>query len=341
MAGGFEVHRFVTVLIIMVALIGLLNGGAGFMPGLHGSIFSRASPGITGLTLDASSMIADTQAPAAFPAYYGVDIGFHKSITGTSPDGSPEYWYHQGKAASDKFDGSGTGAVWVIGCAQADGQCYLNFPSSAKYPMISFSKKDDNEQYLDYFDSKGMKVILQVEPGQADVGQVIRLVLDRYADHPCVAGIGIDVEWLQFKDYPEGRQVTDEEAAGWHDLAASYNRDYKLALTHWVADKMPPTYRTGIYFLYDGHGFTSLDDMIGKCASWGRRFHDNPVGFYIGFSTDRAWWGSYEDPFYTIGHALLEKIKNTKGIYWFNGGPPVEETSTPGTSGPQYNWPFS
>jgi hypothetical protein len=226
--------------------------------------------------------------------------------------------YAVGWFASDKFDGSGIGAVWVIGCAQADGQCYLNFPSSYKYTMVAFSKKDENERYLDYFDSKGMSVILQVEPGQADVLQVIRLVLDRYSHHRCVAGLGVDVEWLQFKDYPEGRQVTDEEAARWYDLVSSYDRDYKLALTHWGVEKMPPTYRTGLYFLYDGHGFASLDAMTNKCASWGMSFPDNPVGFYIGFPTDKAWWGSYEDPLYTIGQNLLNNIKNTKGIYWFD-----------------------
>ena len=52
----------------------------------------------------------------------------------------------------------------------------------------------------------------------------------------------------------------------------------------------------------------------------GRSFPDNAVGFYTGFPTDKAWWGSYDDPLCTIGNALLEKIRNTRGIYWFDGG---------------------
>lgn len=319
MTGWFGMHRCITVLIITGALWWILPGGAGYMPELRDGMNIGESLDIPGWNSDIDFKTADTPVPTA---YGGADIGFHESITGTSPLQSPEYWYNMGKGASDKFDGSRIGAVWVIGCAQEDGQCYLNFPSSTKYPMVTFSKTDENERYLDYFDSKGMSVILQLEPGQARVGQVIRLVLDRYAHHPCVAGLGIDVEWLQFKDYAEGRPVTDEEAARWYSLVKSYDRDYKLALTHWRAEKMPPTYRTGLYFLYDGHGFASLDDMVDKCVSWGNSFPDNPVGFYTGFPTDRAWWGNYDDPFYTIGHALLEKIRNTKGIYWFDSGHP-------------------
>jgi len=82
-----------------------------------------------------------------------------------------------------------------------------------RYPDIHFSGSDQNEQYLNYFDSKGMKMILQVEPGQADVSTLIRLVLDKYGHHPCVTGFGVDVEWLQFNGNPAGRQVTDQEAS--------------------------------------------------------------------------------------------------------------------------------
>lgn len=315
MAVEFEMRRCVTVLIIAGALMVLLMGGPGYMPKLLGGIASGESldiPGVAGAV--------DTPAIATFPAFARVAIGFHESISGTSPLRTPEHWYNIGKDAAGKFNGTSIGAIWVIGFAQADGQCYLNFPSSVKYPGMAFSKTDENEGYLDYFDGKGMSVILQVEPGQADVDRVIRLVLDRYAHHPCVVGFGIDVEWLQFRDYPEGRPVTDVEAARWYNLVSSYDRGYKLALTHWGVDKMPPTYRAGLYFLYDGHGFSSLDDMIARFESWGNSFPDNPVGFYIGFPTDEVWWGRYDDPLYTIGDALLKKIRNTRGIYWFDGG---------------------
>ncbi len=250
----------------------------------------------------------------------------------------PEYWFNAGNDASGKFSGSANSAVWVIGMAYAEGDCYLNFPSSTAYPNVMFSATDENERFLSYFDSKGMSVILQVEPGQADVNTVIKLVLDRYGKHPCVAGVGIDVEWLKFKDYPGGKQVTDQEAAQWYNLITTYNKSYTLALTHWEAGKMPPTYRTGIYFLYDGQVFTSLSQAQTYFTSWGNSFPNNPVGFYIGFPGDKTWWKNYQDPLYTIANMAFTNVKNAKGVYWVSfsikdiypaGSPTPTPTATP------------
>jgi hypothetical protein len=209
--------------------------------------------------------------------------------------------------------------VWVIGCANSGGSCYLNFPSGKQYPEIRFSGTDENEEYLDYFDGRGMSVILQVEPGNANVDDLIRLVLDQYSHHPCVAGLGIDVEWYRFSSYAQGKPVSDEEAKEWYSLISSYNKSYVLSLTHWFTAKMPPTYRQGVYFLYDGFNFNSFDDMMGHYISWGKSFPDSPVGFYIGFPDDRQLWSAFTDPYEAIGQGLLENIDNTKGIYWING----------------------
>ncbi len=266
-----------------------------------------------------------TQSPYATPLpYSGIKAGFHASIFTTSPFPGPEQWYITGKDAASKFEGSDIGAVWVIGGARADGQCYLNFPSSKHYDNVVFSTTDENGKYLSYFDSKGILVILQVEPGEANVSDLIRLVLNRYGQHPCVAGVGVDVEWYRFASNPEGRPVTDEEAATWYKLVTSYNKSFTLALTHWRTYKMPPTYREGIYFLYDGYAFGSFNEFMGKCVSWGQSFPDSPVGYYIGFVNDRNWWSVYPDPYNTIGHELLSRIPNTKGVYWVNGQHPRE-----------------
>jgi parallel beta-helix repeat protein len=262
----------------------------------------------------------DTSSPPALP-YSGVFIGFHESKygIGISPFPAPEAWYTAGKIASDKFSGSTIGAVWVIGCARSDGASFLNFPSTKQYPEIRFSATDENEEYLDYFDDKGVSVILQVEPGNANVDDLIRLVLDRYSHHPSVAGLGIDVEWYRFSNNWQGKPVSDEEAEEWYNLISSYNKSYVLTLTHWLAGKMPPTYREGIYFLYDGYNFNSHDDMMSHYTSWGKSFSTSPVGFYLGFPEDRQLRDVYTDPYETIGQDLLNSIENTKAIYWING----------------------
>jgi len=246
----------------------------------------------------------------------GLYVGFRASRYGITPFPDPTYWYAIGNDMSGKFEGSRIGGIWVVGEAGDDGGCVLNFPSSGRYDHISFSNKEINEAYLNYFDQKGVSVFLQVEPGDANVSDLIKLVLDRYSHHPCVAGFGVDVEWYKYRDYPDGKRVSDQEAAEWYGLVSSYNRSYTLFLKHWLEGKMPPTYRKGVYFIDDSQGFSSLDEMTKDFIAWGRSFPDNPVGFQVGYPADKKWWADYDDPFNTIGHSLLKDIDNTKGIYW-------------------------
>jgi hypothetical protein len=267
--------------------------------------------------------LSPTPAPAAVPSLHissqspgDIYVGFRASGYGITPLPPPEYWYRTANDASGKFSGSAPGGVWVIGYVGDDGQCYLNFPSQEEYADIEFSETDENERYLRYFDLTGVSVYLQVEPGQADVADLIRLVLDRYSCHPCVAGFGIDVEWYRCDEYPEGKPVTDEEASRWYSLVSSYNKSYRLFLKHWMADRMPPACRNGLYFIDDSMGFASLDKMEDEFIEWGRSFPDNPVGFQIGYPDDKSWWGEYDDPYSAIGHALVDSIPNARGIYW-------------------------
>jgi hypothetical protein len=245
-----------------------------------------------------------------------IQAGFRASQYGVTPFPNPDYWYRVGSNISDKFEGSGIGGIWVVGEAGDNGGCILDFPSSEDHANISFSDVDANEEYLNYFDQKGVSVYLQVEPGNANVSDLIKLVLDRYSDHPCVSGFGIDVEWYQDGQYENGKPVSDAEASAWYSQVKSYNKSYQLFLKHWMVEKMPPTYRDGIYFIDDSQGFSSLHEMTDEFKTWGSSFPDNPVGFQIGYEEDKAWWGVYDDPVTTIGHDLIKGINNTKGIYW-------------------------
>jgi hypothetical protein len=303
-------------LIISGALLGLFMGLALYLPGFSAISPSGENQNIQDAARGTSDRADITQIPAHMLTpdtlpYSGVSIGFYENRASISPFPSPEFWYNTGDDAAGKFPGSEIGAIWVVGIATGEGICNLMFPSSTSYSDVLFSATDESEAYLNYYDSKGIKVILQLEPGNADVSTLIKLVLDRYSKHPCVAGIGIDVEW-----YKGGRAITDQEASQWYNQIASYNKNYKLALTHWQASKMPPTYRTGLYFIYDGQQFGSLSSMKNYYTSWANSFPNSPVGIYIGFPSDKTWWGQYSDPLSTLTSAALASAKNTKGVYW-------------------------
>ncbi len=227
---------------------------------------------------------------------------------------APSYWANVGKSITGKLGGS-TGSVWVIGGVWAGGICHLNFPSSASYPNVQFDSTDANELYLSYFDGQGISVILQVEPGNADIATLMKIVMDRYGSHPCVKGFGIDLEWYEYMGHAEGKPVTDEEATEWYRQLAAYDSRYELALTHWTTGHMPPTYRKGLLFLYDGLGMGSLDSAISYYSRWGNAY-PGQAGFYIGFQQDRGWWSQYGDPVSTIGSAIKGNVPDVKGIYW-------------------------
>lgn len=209
--------------------------------------------------------------------------------------------------------------IWVVGVIGDGGGCALNFPSRAgEYPNnITFRMRDNNEVYLAAFDRAEIKVWLQVEPGDADVLALIDLVLGRYASHPSVIGLGVDVEWYRYSESnPEGVAVTDTEAQAWSERVRAYNPDYHLFLKHWLTEKMPPVYRTGIVFVDDSQMFSRLNDMVDEFALWGRTFAPAPVAFQFGYPADREWWGVLADPPVDIGRAILERVPNAQGLYW-------------------------
>jgi len=227
------------------------------------------------------------------------------------------YWTYVGNEMAAKFDSTGTAAIWIVSLYQSAGVTRLNFPSpGGTYPNITFGSTDQNEAYLDRFDQEGFKVWLQVEPGEANVDTLIKLVTDRYKHHPCVAGFGVDVEWLNSENYSGGQHVTDSMAQSWEIYLHSIDTSYVLFLKHYSYNWMPPTYRGKILFVDDSQGFTSLNQMKNEFVLWGNHFPANNVAFQFGYKADSTWWKQYADPPLTIGTTLRSNIPNCYGLFW-------------------------
>jgi hypothetical protein len=139
---------------------------------------------------------------------------------------------------------------------------FLLFREGTRISTFTSSPKDHNEEALTLFDQVGLQVWLQVEPGDASMKELIHIMLNRYGHHPSVMGVGVDVEWFHSDGTPEGRAVTDEEAAAWVTAVRSHNPQYRLFLKHWEQQMMPPTYRDGMLFVDDSQQFESLDELV-------------------------------------------------------------------------------
>jgi hypothetical protein len=242
--------------------------------------------------------------------------GFRYSSYGIGPnDPGPAYWQAVGEEMAARFDGAAPGAIWIVGIIAGQGTS-LSFPGASEETTIHFQPDDNNEEALDRFDESGFEVWLQVEPGDAPVDQLIDLVMERYGHHPSVVGFGIDVEWLESSEQPEGRPVTDAEAAAWLAAIRAHDPRDRLFLKHWEADVMPPTARDGIVFVNDSQGFGDLDAMVADFAAWAEHFAPAPVGYQFGYTGDEGWWRELADPPGDIGRAILEAVPDAVGLYW-------------------------
>ena len=183
------------------------------------------------------------------------------------------------------------------------------------YQFIDFSDVDENSDYLNSFDEHGVKVWLEIEPGSANVDELIDLVLLNYKDHSSIRGVAIDVEWLEYLNYNEGRAVSDAEVTSWINKIRSYNPDYDLMLIHWDVNKMPSIQPEGVIFNNDGQSSSDLNNFLEGASSWGNSFNGD-VGYTIGFPSDRAWWQELLDPAGEISNSLFQEVENTEEVLW-------------------------
>ena len=245
--------------------------------------------------------------------------GVRSSVYGIKPFPSKEQWGKALFSMQQKFEGSIPTGIWIVGVMRGKGSMYLEFPSEGKnIENVIFAEEDKHEQYLDYFDEKGIKVFLQVEPANVDMIELIDLVLGRYKHHPCVIGFGVDVEWYRVNDNPgTGMKISDELAEQWEKRVKMHNPDYKIFLKHWDYNWMPPKYRGDIVFVDDSQELPSLEAMVNEFNEWADKFSPNNVVFQIGYRSDKNWWEKFDDPPKYLGEKIAEKIEGQKvGIIW-------------------------
>jgi len=245
--------------------------------------------------------------------------GARSSSYGIRPFPEPESWDAALRDISDRFPGSAPCAVWIVG-ELADGHgCHLFFPSEGRAnEHVFFDTSDKHERFLRFFDEVGIKVFLQVEPGNADVPSLIDLVLSRYGHHPSVVGFGVDVEWYgQGEERGWGIPVEDDVAQQWELLVKSYNSSYRLFLKHWDRGWMPKTFRGDIVFVSDSQQLANLDAMVNEFTGyWAGYFAPNPVYFQIGYPADKVWWSQLKDPVRQMGNEICGRVAQECGIFW-------------------------
>ncbi len=276
----------------------------------------------------------------AEPGYSGTIIyaGCRESSYGISPLPVKEEWERDMMTMASYWPGSTGAGIWIVGIMDTVTweKVVLEFPApdNQTYDYVIFEDVDRHENYLAYFDTHGIKVWLQVEPAFADMGDLVDLVLDRYGNHECVIGFGVDVEWNKYtKQDSWGVPVTDAVAENWESLVKAKNENYTLFLKHFTPDWLPPNYRGDIVFVDDSQQLHSLSKMVDEFGIWASTFYPNTVMFQYGYEADRNWWSKLNNPPKDIGEALDDAIPNDMGVFWVDFTlrevfPPLEDDTT-------------
>lgn len=278
-------------------------------------------------------------------SWYGANDPYDLNATLGYPP--PVQWGKANKRMSSFFSGSQPVEILLVGKVDATlgtpskNGAILWFDPPAWPPAdssVTFSTPDDVdlEAKLNYYDSQGIKVFLQVEPGWSPVENLIDLTMMKFSGHPSVIGFGVDVEWYNNSvDGEDGKKVDDAVASQWESRVKYYNPRYQLFLKHFAYSgsdyKLPDNYRGDIVFVDDSQGFSNKTEFVNEMAEFSKKFAPNDVMFQIGYDSrfdpinvppDRKWWKNEAKPIpQTLGNALKNKVSSQAngqnvGIIW-------------------------
>ena len=243
--------------------------------------------------------------------------GWRSSAYGYQTASPPSYWINVANDISSKFPGTSPGGIWLVGETDGDPATgtILYMPSSGTYSNIRFEGGDIAEPYLTAFDSAGIKVILQVEPMNANVSTLIDIVMNRYKSHPSVIGFGIDNEW--YKTCSEGCKATAAEVASWDSQLHSINPNYTLMIKHFDESKLPTGIPADILVVDDDEDNGNLNTLVSEHVSMASTYPNNPYGAQYGYPSDQGIWGSMQDPVKEIGDAIKDALSpRAISVFW-------------------------
>ncbi|HEX7576331.1 MAG TPA: hypothetical protein VF360_08125, partial [Candidatus Methanoperedens sp.] len=260
-------------------------------------------------TLTTQVTVDSSPTPTVYAGWRSSDYGYQTA----SP---PSYWINVAKTISNKFPGTTPAGIWLVGEADVSPPTgtVLNMPSSGSYSNIRFEGEDIAEPYLKAFDASGIKVILQVEPMNADVNTLIDIVMNRYKDHPSVIGFGLDNEW--YKTCEEGCKAKAADVISWNNKLHLINSKYVLMIKHFDKSKLPTQIPKDILVIDDSQENENLNTLVSEHVAMEKQYPKNPYGAQIGYPSDKIIWGSMSDPVKQLGSAVQTAIGRPISVFW-------------------------
>jgi hypothetical protein len=252
-------------------------------------------------------------------------VGLRRSSYGLPKQSADHTWWSdRAKQYAAHFTGAQPMILEIVSTYQDGGATQLEFSRPADFngpadKMTFAAGRTDHQAALAEYDRAGVKAILQLEPGEADVARCFEAAWMKFKAHPCVIGFAVDAEWY-FTDKSKdksGLTIPDAEAKKWMDLVRGFKPDFVLVLKHWDPKHLPPTYRhANLCLLSDSQDFRSQAEWMADLAEWSKAYKGSAVGFQFGYPKDRPWWSKTAQPPVDLGKALLATAPNCRCLLW-------------------------
>jgi hypothetical protein len=271
-----------------------------------------------------SSAKANT-APVAKAKDAPLYVGLRRSSYGSPKHNADNAWWSdRARQYAAHFPGARPLVLEIVSTYQDKGTTQLEMarPADNKGPTdkIAFAGEGvDHDKALAEYDKAGVKAILQLEPGEADVTRCFEIAWRKLKAHPCLIGFAVDAEWY-FTDKSRdksGLPIPDAEAKKWMEQVKGFNPEFVLVLKHWDPKHLPPTYRDpNLWMLSDSQDFRSQAEWMADLTDWSKTYKDRTVGFQFGYPKDRKWWSKNDRPPADLGKTLLGAAPNCRCLLW-------------------------
>ncbi|MEN6405815.1 MAG: hypothetical protein ABFC77_05015 [Thermoguttaceae bacterium] len=264
--------------------------------------------------------------PTLQPSDGLLHVGLRRSSYGLEAKNNDHAWWAaRAKQFAAHFPNAVPTIIEIVSTYQDDDSTEFEFsrPSgdSGSVDGMQFNGDDamNHDNALAEYDRQGVRAILQVEPGRADMVRCLQIVHRQFGRHPCVIGLGVDAEWFFTKgsSQKEGRAITDAEAEAWLKAAIALNPKYTFFIKHFSEDHMSPHYRhPRLWFLDDSQQFHSSAACVREFKSWADFFAGSAIGYQFGYEEDRAWWKKLPNPPIDLARSIHDAIPRASYLFW-------------------------
>jgi hypothetical protein len=252
-------------------------------------------------------------------------VGLRRSSYGLrSKNTDDAWWIARAKAYAGEFPGARPAIIEIVSTYQDDGSTQFGFAKPKDYhgstENMSFQRgKLDHERALAAYDAAGVKAILQVEPGDADMLGCLEVMHAAFGKHPCVIGYGIDAEWYRTKgsEKEEGVPIPDADAKAWTEKVLSFDKTSTFFIKHFATKHLPPTYRNErLWFLDDSQEFGTAKQMMADFGDWSKACEGSITGYQFGYPKDKKWWSTVKDPPRELATMIRGPIASCRYLFW-------------------------